>query len=335
MVTVMRKQRKSSILTPSKIPCLSKLPTINITQGCALGCTYCYIQGYANYPGHDRVILYENTAELLAAELSRKRKRPSRVYFSPSSDAFQHMPEVQDVTYKTMEVLLQAGVEVALLTKGFVTEPFFQLFSKTPELVFAQVGMTTLDHPLCKKIEPRTSTPQQRLDAIAALHGVGVRTTARLDPLIPDVTDTDENLIPLLDRIRKAGATHAAASYLFLRPGISRQMTIVLNNVCPAGAKRMIDTWPHEEFADGCGGGRMVDQDERARRFNRIQALGEASGIRVAVCRCKNPKIGGVGCEIMGPAIEPPSGPPEQGLLNFTDAAISGSTSGPKTPQEA
>ena len=48
--------------------------------------------------------------ELVAEELKRRRNKPRRVYFSPSSDAFQYLPQVQDVPLRTMKVLLEAGI---------------------------------------------------------------------------------------------------------------------------------------------------------------------------------------------------------------------------------
>ncbi|MCP4247117.1 MAG: radical SAM protein [bacterium] len=318
----MTRKRKSPILTPSKIPCLSKLPTINITRGCALGCRYCYIQGYANYPGSGKVVLYENTAELLAAELRRRRKKPRRVFFSPSSDAFQYPPEVQKVSLEAMAVLLCAGVEVAFLTKGFITEPFLRLFSRTPELVFAQIGITTLDQPLCKKMEPRAAVPRQRLSAIEALHALGISVTARLDPLIPDLTDTDENLIPLLAGLRRAGASRAAASYLFHRPGLRRQVATMLDRLQPVGQRQAVEMCPEQEFADQRSAGRMIDLQQRRRRFDRIQALCGAAGIRLSICRCKNPTLGSSKCEISGPTVAEPCWPAAQRLLDFGDAAI-------------
>jgi DNA repair photolyase len=137
MVVVERRTRRGPVLTASSLPCLGKIPTINVTEGCSHGCKYCYIQGYSNYPGPDRVILFENTPGLVRAELSRKRQQPRRVYFSPSSDAFQPLPEVRQVTHETMAYLLAAGVEIAFLTKGIVGEPFLALFAKSPSLVFA------------------------------------------------------------------------------------------------------------------------------------------------------------------------------------------------------
>jgi DNA repair photolyase len=199
VVEIETRSRKPPILTPSAIPCLRKLPTINITEGCALGCTYCYIKGYSHYPGAERVMLYENTPDVLREELRRKRRRPSRVYFSPSSDAFQYLPRVQDVSLQTMRVLLDAGVEIAFLTKGFVTKRFLALFEDAPTMVFAQIGITTLDRQLWRGFEPRTAPPDLRIRYAQQLNAIGVRTTMRLDPLIPDLTDTEANLGPLFE----------------------------------------------------------------------------------------------------------------------------------------
>ncbi|MCL2647954.1 MAG: hypothetical protein FWD61_13230 [Phycisphaerales bacterium] len=50
MVKIELVERKSAALTPSSIRCLSWMPTVNITAGCAHDCIYCYIKGYLGYP---------------------------------------------------------------------------------------------------------------------------------------------------------------------------------------------------------------------------------------------------------------------------------------------
>jgi DNA repair photolyase len=324
MVDVVVCERKSPVLTPSSIPCLRRLPTINITAGCALACTYCYIQGYSGYPGSGRVLLYENTPELVAQELMRKRKRPRRVYFSPSSDAFQYLPRVQAVSLRTMTVLLEAGVEVAFLTKGFVTPPFLRLFGRFPQKVFAQIGITTLDRALWRQFEPRTAPPKMRLEFIRSLLDVGVETTARLDPLIPDISDTSENLSLLLERLAAAGIREAAASYLFLRPAISSRLSAQLD--CLRDSSVSLARWSIQAFADGGSCGRMINFAERERRFANIQQLAHRVGVQVRVCRCKNPEFAEAGCHIAGP--DNPASNAGIPLPLFTEA------SGYRPPQE-
>ena len=314
MVEIVIRERKPPILTPSAIPCLRDLPTINITEGCALGCTYCYIQGYSHYPGAERVALYENTPEVLREELRRRRRKPGRVYFSPSSDAFQDLPQVQDVSIRTMAVLLEAGVEIAFLTKGLVDGRFLELFATAPHMVFAQIGITTLDQRLWREFEPRAASPDVRVRYAESLVAIGVHTTARLDPLIPDLTDTEANLIPLFEALASASVRQAAASYLFLRPAFAARVTEQLRALCPSAAPA---GWTYQRFDGGCAGGHMIGLDERRQRFARLDALARSAGIRLRTCHCKNPELGADGCEIAGPRDTIPS-PPNQRTFGFS-----------------
>lgn len=94
--------------------------------------------------------LYRDLPQKLEAELAGKRKKPVRVYFSPSCDAFQPLDAVQDVTYEVMSILLGRKVSVAFLTKGRMPERFLNLFAEHPGLVHAQIGMTTLTEALLR-----------------------------------------------------------------------------------------------------------------------------------------------------------------------------------------
>jgi DNA repair photolyase len=276
------------------------MPTINITEGCAHGCSYCYTQGYSSYPGAGRIVLFENTPELVQAELRRKRVRPRRVYFSPSSDAFQPVPEVLEITYQTMSILLEWGIEVAFLTKGTVGDRFLALFAESPARVLAQVGITTLDEGLWQAFEPCTAAPAARLRNIEGLLRIGVATKARLDPLIPDLTDTDGNLSMLLAELARRGVRNIAASYLFLRPAFAPRMSEQLRQLSRSADSPA--SWSWRRLAEGVGGGLMIGPDSRQQRFDRLRALAANHGIEVHVCACKNPDLGRApGCEIAGP----------------------------------
>jgi DNA repair photolyase len=300
VVILERRSRKGPVLTPSSLPCLSNTPTINITEGCAHGCAYCYTQGYSNYPGPDRVVLFANTPELVRAELARKRRRPQRAYFSPSSDAFQPIAEVQEITYQTMATLLEGGIEIAFLTKGVPEERFFALFAKSPSLVFAQVGITTLCAQLWSALEAGAAAPMRRLEVIDRLTRMGVATMGRLDPLIPDLTDTDSNLESLLSELARRSVQSFAASYLFLRPAFAHRMVEAMRLI--HGSAETTREWTWQPLADGVGGGHMIGTQERCQRFSRLRAAAARHGVEVHVCTCKNPGLGdGPGCQIAGP----------------------------------
>jgi DNA repair photolyase len=259
--------------------------------------------------------LYENTPELLKQELRRKRHLPRRVYFSPSSDAFQYPPEIQETSLRTMTILLEAGIQVAFLTKGFITTHFIKLFRAYADSVFAQIGISTLDRELWRTLEPRAASPQRRMAYVRQLRDIGVDVTARLDPLLPDVTDTPTSLEPLLSELGNADVTDASVSYLFLRPAFARNVETQLARLGIARAR--IADWEHTDFLGGCGGGRMLNRDERKRRFDALSALGQSYGITIRACRCKNPDLATTGCGIAGPGLANEAPEEDQPLLAF------------------
>ena len=108
MAQVIPGERKSAVLTPSSLACLAHVPTVNLTAGCAHECRYCYARGYLTHPGEGKVTFYTNTLAKLREELRRKRKKPATVYFSPSSDPFQPVPEVLNMAYDVFRFLLES-----------------------------------------------------------------------------------------------------------------------------------------------------------------------------------------------------------------------------------
>jgi hypothetical protein len=136
-----------------------------------------------------------------------------------------------------------------------------------------------------------------------------------LDPLIPDVTDTPERLLPLLAALSRAGVREAAASYIFLRRGFGGDVItrIRASDATPYNPQG----WPYQAFDGGRHGGWMIDRGERACRFARLEALGARVGIRVRPCRCKNPDLADRECGIAGPPALRTSGRPSQGVFVF------------------
>ena len=158
MVKVIQTDRRSAVLTPSNLACLSHMPTINLTSGCAHSCVYCYTRGYSTHPGENKVILYRNTLDKLKSELAHKRIKPKAVYFSPSSDLFQPVPEVLELGYHVLDFLFSQDIGVAFLSKGHIPEKTMKLFLDNANKVKAQIGITTLDELL--RSLPRLQTPR-------------------------------------------------------------------------------------------------------------------------------------------------------------------------------
>ncbi len=301
MVTVIRADRRSAVLTPSSLACLSHMPTINLTSGCAHGCLYCYTRGYTTHPGEDKVVLYGNTLEKLEDELAHKRTKPQAVYFSPSSDIFQPVSEVLGLGYRVLEFLFSKGIGVAFLSKGHIPDKTMSLLLNHADKVRAQIGIITLDEDIRRMFEPNAASPSVRLEQMARLVAGGIATEARLAPILPGITDTPDALRHLLSALARVGVKRAAASVLFLRPGVLKSLQRNIHN------KEVLQ----ELLGFYREAGRLAVHAERSsitalprpRReetLERVRCVGKEHAIEVSICACMNPDIAQGTCNISG-----------------------------------
>ncbi len=285
-------ERKGHVLTRPTLKCLSQVASINPTLGCIHPCAYCYARGYSIYPGDGKVFVYGNMPEKLKKELASRRKLPAYVFFSPTCDVLQPIPQVLKVTYELMRILLEYGVGINLLTKGRIPAKFLQLFGQYKESVHIQIGITTLNRDIQRKMEPFAATPQERLQNIKQLCAIGITPEVKLDPLIPGVTDTQSNLTALFKMLQEFGVISTGINYLFLRPQIKKNLYQALGNTpfLPKIIKHYQNSKPIYLLAEQS---RVValDVEYRKQSYEQISALASDFGIYAYVCGCKNPDI--------------------------------------------
>ena len=80
-------------------------------------------------------------------------------------------------------------------------------------LVRVMLSVTTLDHELARVLEPRTSPPAKKLEAIRSLAAAGVPVGVMVAPIIPGLTDSE--MPKILAAAAEAGAK--VAGYVMLR----------------------------------------------------------------------------------------------------------------------
>ncbi len=279
-------QRRAEVLTRPKLPCLSAFHTINLSAGCPNECRYCYAQSYAHHPGWGTVAYYANAREKLVQELVHLRRSPRLVYFSTASEPFLPAPRVLEEMHSIMATLLQTGAALLISTKGIIPDRFIELFNQHPGKVLVQVGITTVDENARQLIEPRAAFVSQRLDNLKRLCASGIGAEARLDPLIPGLTDTDDNFRSLIAALAGVNVHQAVTSFLFLRWGIDFSNDLSLADW---SARKMRRLYTHK-VTDYCGGGTiwLPESLYRAERIKSLESIGIENGITIKLCRCKN-----------------------------------------------
>ncbi|UCD56754.1 MAG: radical SAM protein, partial [Candidatus Hydrogenedentota bacterium] len=206
MVKIIERERKSAVLTPSSLPCLYRIPTVNLTMGCAHDCLYCYTQGYSVHPGDGKVIVYTNLPELVREELRRKRRKPTSIYFSSASDLFQPIPKTLDLAYDVLREIFANGIGVSFLTKGIIPRRHMSLLQENSTLVRAQIGLITLDDRLLQTFEPNAAPAQVRVKQLRQLAESGIETQIRIDPILPSLTDNERTFRDICRAATDAGA---------------------------------------------------------------------------------------------------------------------------------
>jgi len=290
MAQVIKVERKSNVLGRPALPCLSKYHTINLTAGCPYECRYCYAQSFRSYPGRGKINFYADTLERLRQELPRKRKKPELVYFSTSCEPFMPYPRILDELFVTMELLLAHGVFVLISTKSLIPARFLDLFAAHKNLVHVQVGLTTTDDRIRRLLEPNAASVEQRLETLGALTERGICTDVRIDPLTPELTDTETSFRDLCQTVSKRGIRSGAISYLFLRPANTRRLDVTFG---PWSFREMAARLYTDKIERYCGGGtvRIPQRAYRELKHESLRRTAAGYGIRLNLCGCKNPDL--------------------------------------------
>jgi len=290
MAQIVEVDRKTNVLKHPSLPCLSRYHTINLTAGCPYECRYCYAQSFRSHPGPGKVTFYANTLDLLRRELPRKRKKPALVYFSTACEPFVPHQHILTCLYGVMELLLDSSVFLLISTKSQIPERFLELFAQHPGEVHVQVGLTTTDDGVRQLLEPNATTVEERLGTLRALVERGVQTEARIDPLTPELTDSEESFVSLCEGIAQCGVRHAAASYLFLRRANYRRIAAGLGG---RGFREMVNRLYTHQIEKYCGGGtiRIVAPEYRRQKYEMLRSIATECGIELRLCQCKNPDV--------------------------------------------
>jgi DNA repair photolyase len=194
---------------------------VNCYTGCAHGCVYCYARfasrfSHPNQPWGTFVDIKANAPEVLAREV--KRKPVGHVMLSSVCDAWQPVEKETRLTRRCLEILLPRGYEISVLTKSALSRRDLDLLA-TGNVDFG-VTVTTMDSNLARVIEPGASPPMERLAVLEAAKNKGIRNYAFVGPLLPFLSDTEENIMSLLSAIKDIGVDHFYVDKLNLRYGV-------------------------------------------------------------------------------------------------------------------
>ncbi|HWC76600.1 MAG TPA: PA0069 family radical SAM protein [Blastocatellia bacterium] len=235
------KDASRSIIAYNDSPDVGFNASVNPYRGCEHGCIYCYARPTHEYLGFSagldfetRVLVKEDAPELLRKELASPKWKPQVIAMSGVTDCYQPIERKLQLTRRCLEVFAEFRNPVAIVTKNHLVTRDADILADMARDNTAGVcvSVTTLDADLARVMEPRTSKPADRIEAIEALSKAGIPTGVMVGPVIPGLTDHE--LISIVSAAANAGARFAG--YIVVR--------------LPYGVKELFDTWLQEHFPD-------------------------------------------------------------------------------------
>lgn len=215
-------ENPKQIITRNDSPDLGFDLSINPYRGCEHGCSYCYARpthAFAGLsPGLDfesKLFAKPNAADLLREELMAPGYKPSTIVLGANTDAYQPIERRYRITRQILEVLQEFDHPVGIVTKSALVLRDIDILQAMAERQLAKVAIsiTTLDTELARKMEPRASTPANRLQALEVLSASGIPTNVMVAPIVPALNDSE--IESILNAASAAGVREAG--YVMLR----------------------------------------------------------------------------------------------------------------------
>jgi len=214
--------------------------SLNPYRGCEHGCSYCYARPTHEYLGfsagldfESRIMVKEDAPELLRRELSARKWRPQMLALSGVTDCYQPIERRLQLTRRCLAVLAEFRNPVGIITKNYLVTRDLDLLRELAahRAVMVHLSINSLDAELARKLEPRASSPRQRLAAVQELAQAGVPVGVLVAPVIPALNEPE---IPaVLAAAKAAGAGWAATEILRLPLAVAPLFTHWLERTVP------------------------------------------------------------------------------------------------------
>jgi DNA repair photolyase len=230
---IVREIECKSVLTKSGIEGVDY--ALNPYVGCAHGCVYCYASFMKRFTGHKEewgafVDVKVNAAEVLARQM--RRAKQGNIVSGTVTDPYQPLEERYEITHACLEVLTDYDFPVSILTKSDLVLRDLDLLRRLKDV---EVGftITALDDEVQRIFEPSSPLASARLAALTELAEAGVKTWTFCGPLLPFLSDGEEQIDALFGDLVRAGVSYIIVDSMKLSGAIWGKVRKVLERDYP------------------------------------------------------------------------------------------------------
>ena len=201
--------------------------TVNPYRGCEFGCRYCYARythEYLELDGSEfesKIYVKQNAAALIERDLSSERTWGEHIAIGTATDPYQPAEREYGATRAILEKMAEReGLSVSITTKSNKVVRDSEVLRRIAERseLTVNITVTTVRTRLARLLEPRAPRPDLRLEAVRKLREARIATGVFAMPILPGLTDREEDLDALVRAAKEAGAQWLGARALFLMP---------------------------------------------------------------------------------------------------------------------
>jgi DNA repair photolyase len=179
-------------------------------NNCEFNCVYCNsgINQSKNIQTRpSKIYVKKNSPKILAQELLSSKLR-GVLNLGVATDIYQPAEEKYQIARQILEILKDHRYPFALGTKSNLILRDLDLISEASKNAWCCVSFSiaTLDEKLAKLLEPNAPSPKRRLEAMKRFSDAGVMVGIWAAPLLPYITDSNENIIDVVEAAVEYGA---------------------------------------------------------------------------------------------------------------------------------
>lgn len=187
-----------------------------VSHNCYARPSHAYLELSPGLDFETRLFAKVNAAPLLREELAKPGYRCEAISIGANTDPYQPIEREWQITRQILEVLAEVDHPCSIITKNALVLRDLSLLEPMARknLVRVFVSVTTLDHEIARKMEPRASAPRRRIEAIRSLAEAGVPVGVMVAPIVPFLTDS--GIEKTLEAAAAAGARYAGYTLMRL-----------------------------------------------------------------------------------------------------------------------
>jgi DNA repair photolyase len=265
-----------------KRECTGERLLINPYNGCSVGCMFCYARAlpspYFKLFNETGIVTVFSDFDRVVADQLDSIAVASCGYLSPVSDPFQEVESAYRLSEQIIEEFVSRNIPIEFVTKCEVPQRVVATLRRQRH-AFGQFSVPTAREDLRRALMTGGASVEALLASMKQCAVAGLPVVLRIDPVIPYLTDSRQELRLLVARGIDAGARHVVASVLDIPQKTAKE---VFANLTTFGVGFVFDL--KRLYREPMDGYLHAGIDYRKRVFDTLRNLCEARGITFALC---------------------------------------------------